>query len=73
MQQDYEQTLAFSQKSLKSKLKVEAWQLFLNNWASENPFSDLDDKLRQDADSLITYWINSNTIDPAKSLSPTKY
>ena len=56
MQQEFENTQALSKKSVDSSKKVEAWRLFLSNWARENPYSKLDNVLRSDAESQKNYW-----------------
>ncbi|MGA1546702.1 MAG: pentapeptide repeat-containing protein [Flavobacteriaceae bacterium] len=56
MQQEFENTQALSKKSVDSSKKVEAWRLFLSNWARENPYSKLDNLLRSDAESQKNYW-----------------
>ena len=56
MQNDYERVLAFEKRSVGAALKVESWQLFLENWADDNPYSTQDTDFRSGAQAKVSYW-----------------
>ena len=65
MRPAFEEAAALEQEDLDAADKREAWARFLQNFAQNHPFSEEDDRMRQQAKERIAHWVNYATPTPA--------
>ena len=65
MRPAFEEAAALEQADLDAADKREAWSRFLQNFAQNHPFSEEDDRMRQQAKERIAHWVNYATPTPA--------
>ena len=64
MRPAFEEAAALEQEDLDAADKREAWSRFLQNFAQNHPFSEEDDRMRQQAKERIAHWENDATPTP---------
>jgi formylglycine-generating enzyme required for sulfatase activity len=70
MKQAYGKVKTFEQGTSPADRKSSAWQRFLETFNQDNPYSQEDDTMRQEAEERISYWNSQQQIAmaPAKKL-----
>jgi len=68
MHKKHDETESFESRNLPSAMKADAWELFLQAYSDDNPFSRDDDKMRQHATERVQYW--RSVVDPAAPSLP---
>jgi formylglycine-generating enzyme len=67
MKKAYNEVKAIESRDITSDLKVAAWQRFVDSFKEDNPYSQEDDTMRQQARTLLDYWRNITEIDTSIS------
>ena len=70
MRPAFEEAAALEQADLDAADKREAWSRFLQNFAQNHPFSEEDDRMRQQAKERIAHWKNYATPTPEPTATP---
>ena len=70
MRPAFEEAAALEQADLDAADKREAWSRFLQNFAQNHPFSEEDDRMRQQAKERIAHWEHDATPTPAPTATP---
>ena len=70
MRPAFEEAAALEQADLDAADKREAWSRFLQNFAQNHPFSEEDDRMRQQAKERIAHWENYATPTPEPTATP---
>jgi hypothetical protein len=68
MKQAYSKVKTFEQGASPADRKSSAWQRFLDTFSQDNPYSQEDDTMRQEAEERIRYWNNQQQI----AMAPAK-
>ena len=56
MQSDFDTAQTFERREISPDLKIEPWRQFLEEYASNNPFSKKDENLRRKVQGRLKYW-----------------
>ena len=70
MRPAFEEAAALEQEDLDAADKREAWSRFLQNFAQNHPFSEEDDRMRQQAKERIAHWEHDATPTPTPPPAP---
>ena len=70
MRPAFEEAAALEQADLDAADKREAWSRFLQNFAQNHPFSEEDDRMRQQAKERIAHWEHDATPTPTPPPPP---
>ena len=70
MRPAFEEAAALEQADLDAADKREAWSRFLQNFAQNHPFSEEDDRMRQQAKERIAHWEHDATPTPTPPPAP---
>lgn len=68
MKQAYSKVKTFEEGTSPADRKASAWQRFLETFSQDNPYSQEDDTMRQEAEERISYWNNQQQI----AMAPAK-
>lgn len=58
MEKSFDEATDFQKRDISADLKVTAWERFLDAFTEDNPYSEEDDKMKQEASRQIAHWKN---------------
>ena len=56
MKKTFSQAFGYEKRNISPSLKIEAWRCFLLEFAGDNPFSNDDERMREEAHKRIAHW-----------------
>lgn len=56
MKEDFSKVKEFQERDILPEMKASAWELFLKTFAADNPYSQEDDQMKQEASQQVKYW-----------------